>query len=106
VRSDISRRGVKLPRVSAALGRFDLPRGADLPQVGRPSRGTCLQFSAGQRTRRRALGMRFHPGIDAFATDFQRGSLARRYWVRATAALRVLGPGGYRIGPNERSDPK
>jgi hypothetical protein len=31
----ISYCGVKLPRVSAPLGRFYLRRGADLPQVGR-----------------------------------------------------------------------
>ena len=31
---DISYRGVKLPRVSAALGRSYLRRGADLPQAG------------------------------------------------------------------------
>jgi hypothetical protein len=33
-RNEISYRGVKLPRVAAALGRLDLRRGADLPQVG------------------------------------------------------------------------
>jgi hypothetical protein len=35
---EISYRGVKLHRVSAALRRSDLRRGADLPQVGRCSR--------------------------------------------------------------------
>ena len=32
---ETSYRGVKLPRVSAALGRLDLRRGADLPPVSR-----------------------------------------------------------------------
>ena len=32
---NISYRGLKLPRVSAALGRSELRHGADLPQVGR-----------------------------------------------------------------------
>src|SRR5215472_15118178 len=35
----ISYRGVKLPRVSAVLGRLDLRRGADLPQA-------CVRYSA------------------------------------------------------------
>ena len=34
---EISYRGVKLPKVSAALGCFDLRRGADLPLVGYPA---------------------------------------------------------------------
>jgi hypothetical protein len=33
--NDISYRGLKLPRISAALGRCHLRAGADLPQVGR-----------------------------------------------------------------------
>ena len=36
---DISYRGLKLPRVSAAIGRFYLRRGADLPQVLGSERG-------------------------------------------------------------------
>ena len=35
---ETSHRGVKLPRVCSGLGRFDLRRGADLPQVGRFAR--------------------------------------------------------------------
>ena len=35
--NDILYRGVKVPRVSTALGLFDLRRAADLPHVGRPS---------------------------------------------------------------------
>ena len=34
--NDILHRDVKLARASAALGRFCLRRGADLPQMGRP----------------------------------------------------------------------
>jgi len=43
----ISYRGLKLPRVSAALGRSERRRGTDLPQVGR-LRGLTADYRSGR----------------------------------------------------------
>ena len=43
---DISYRGLKLPRVSAAFGRFELRREADLPQVGTELKGRRIYRAA------------------------------------------------------------
>ena len=45
--SEISYRRLKLPRVSAALGRFYLRRGADLPQVDPLREGSHQASGAG-----------------------------------------------------------
>jgi hypothetical protein len=45
---EISYGGLKLPRVSAALGRFHLRRWAGLPQVGHQRSGPALCYGKGR----------------------------------------------------------